>query len=117
MEAAQPDYPAPISRDKLGTPGQIRIDPVPDTIGSHYVAKVGYQRGDCLAVIPASLPDLDGQSASSACRLSPTSPPTSVPLIRIYWRSRPTAASSRLVIVCASQRRTVSLTSLTIEEP
>ena len=56
-------------------------------------------------------------SVSSAWRMRPTRPPTRVPLIRIYCRSRPTAASSRSVTVRASQPRTVSDTSLTIEPP
>ena len=56
-------------------------------------------------------------SVSTTCSTRPTSPPTIVPLIRIYWRSRPTAASSRLVTVCASQPRTVSDTSFTMEPP
>ena len=48
---------------------------------------------------------------------TPTRPPTKVPLMRMYWRSRPTAASRRAVTVRASQVRTVSETSLTIELP
>ena len=47
----------------------------------------------------------------------PTSPPTSVPFIRIYWRSRLTAFSIRSVIVSASQLLTVSDTSLTMLSP
>src|SRR5690348_7547332 len=42
---------------------------------------------------------LVAHSVSSTWRISPTRPPTSVPLMRMYWRSRPTAASSRLVTV------------------
>ena len=56
-------------------------------------------------------------SVSTTWRTRPTRPPTSVPLMRIYWRSRPTAASSRSVTVRASQPRIVSETSLTIEPP
>ena len=41
-------------------------------------------------------------SASSAWRMTPTIPPTSVPLMRMYCRSRPTADSSRAVTVPAS---------------
>jgi hypothetical protein len=37
---------------------------------------------------------------------SPTSPPTSVPLIRIYCRSLPTCSSSRLTSVAVSQLST-----------
>lgn len=59
----------------------------------------------------------DNYSLSSACRMRPTSPPTNVPLMRMYCRSRPTAPSSLSVTVRASQPRTVSLTSFTIEVP
>ena len=60
---------------------------------------------------------LVAHSPSTRWSTSPTMPPTSVPLMRIYWRSRPTAASSRAVTVRASQPRIVSDTSLTIELP
>src|SRR6476620_6032821 len=54
-------------------------------------------------------------SLSTWWSTSPTMPPTRVPLMRMYWRSRPTAASSRAVTVRASQLRMVSETSRTIE--
>lgn len=54
---------------------------------------------------------------STAWIAIPTIPPTNVPLMRIYWRSRPTALSSRSVTVSASQLRTVSLISRTAASP
>ncbi len=57
------------------------------------------------------------QIESSAWSARPTRPPTKVPLMRMYWRSRPTALSRRSVIVRASHPRIVSLTNLTIEPP
>ena len=57
------------------------------------------------------------RAVSSAWIATPTRPPTSVPLIRMNWRSRPTAPSIRSVTVRASQRRTVSETRRTISPP
>jgi hypothetical protein len=54
---------------------------------------------------------------STAWITTPTSPPTKVPLTRIYWRSRPTAFSSRPVTVSASQLRIVSETKVTMPSP
>ena len=54
---------------------------------------------------------------STAWIATPTSPPTTVPLIRMNCRSRPTAPSIRSETVLASHRFTVSETSRTISEP
>ena len=59
----------------------------------------------------------NGHSVSRTWMITPTRPPTKVPLMRMYWRSRPTAASRRAVTVRASQVRTVSETRRTIELP
>ncbi len=79
----------------------------------------GYERlEEKLQAVGASIERVGDKSATSTTWMSrPTRPPTSVPLIRIYCRSRPTAPSRRSVTVRASQPRMVSETRVTMPLP
>jgi hypothetical protein len=48
------------------------------------MTKVGDQFHNPLGIFSASVADLVVHSVSSECSMSPTMPPTSVPLMRIY---------------------------------
>jgi hypothetical protein len=51
------------------------------------------------------------RARAMACRASPTAAPTTVPLMRMYCRSRPRSSSSWLDVSAASHRSIVPVTS------
>jgi crotonobetainyl-CoA:carnitine CoA-transferase CaiB-like acyl-CoA transferase len=57
------------------------------------------------------LPIRQAKARTMACRASPTAAPTTVPLMRMYCRSRPRSSSSWLDVSAASHRSIVPVTS------